>query len=78
LVPGTGWFLCIFALPGAGPNVDIAGCEGRALRSIADRLLNVACAMYHWARVAVQHDPRSRSKYAALAEVTAMGRAKAA
>jgi hypothetical protein len=22
--------------------------------------------MYHWARVAVQHDPRSRAKYAAL------------
>ena len=22
--------------------------------------------MYHWARVATQHDPRSRSKYAAL------------
>ena len=23
-------------------------------------------ALYHWARVAVQHDPRSRAKYAAL------------
>ncbi|SPP98198.1 protein of unknown function [Bradyrhizobium vignae] len=28
-----------------------------------DRLAN---AMYHWARVVIQHDPRSRSKYAAL------------
>jgi len=26
----------------------------------------LANAMYHWARVAVQHDPRSRAKYAAL------------
>ena len=22
--------------------------------------------MYHWARVAIQHDPRSKAKYAAL------------
>lgn len=28
-----------------------------------DRLAN---AVYHWARVAIQHDPRSRAKYAEL------------
>ena len=26
----------------------------------------LANALYHWARVAVQHDPRSRAKYAEL------------
>jgi transposase len=43
--------------------IVVQSCVVVRKQACHDRLAN---AMYHWARVAVQHDPRSRSKYAAL------------
>jgi transposase len=43
--------------------IVVQSCVVVRRQACHDRLAN---AMYHWARVAVQHDPRSRSKYAAL------------
>jgi transposase len=43
--------------------IVVQSCVVVRKQACHDRLAN---AMYHWAHVAVQHDPRSRSKYAAL------------
>src|SRR5215472_12502670 len=52
-------------LCGAAPVTKRSGKSCIVTRRLAcnPRLQN---ALYHWARVAVQHDPRSRAKYAAL------------
>ena len=52
-------------LCGAAPVTKRSGKTCIVTRRLAcnPRLRN---ALYHWARVAVQHDPRSRAKYAAL------------
>lgn len=52
-------------LSGVAPVTRRSGKSKIVLRRLAahGRLSN---AVYHWARVAVQHDPRSRAKYAAL------------
>jgi transposase len=53
------------SLTGVAPVTKRSGKSCIVLRRQAchDRLAN---AVYHWARVAVQHDPRSRAKYAEL------------
>jgi transposase len=53
------------SLAGAAPVTKRSGKSCIVVRRQAcnDRLAN---ALYHWARVAVQHDPRSRAKYAEL------------
>lgn len=53
------------SLTGVAPVTKQSGKSRIVIRRQAchDRLANAA---YHWARVAVQHDPRSRAKYAAL------------
>ncbi|MHA6646109.1 transposase [Mesorhizobium sp. A623] len=53
------------SLTGVAPVTKRSGKSLIVIRRQAwhDRLAN---AMYHWARVAVQHDPNSRAKYAAL------------
>lgn len=50
---------------GAAPVTRESGKSKIVLRRMAvnPRLANT---IYHWARVAIQHDPRSRAKYAAL------------
>lgn len=52
-------------LSGVAPVTKRSGKSKIVIRRLAAhaRLSN---AVYHWARVAVQHDPRSRAKYAAL------------
>jgi transposase len=52
-------------LTGAAPVTKQSGKTKFVVRRTAvnSRLRN---ALYHWARVAIQHDPRSRAKYAAL------------
>jgi len=58
-------YAALRSLTGVAPVTKRSGKSRIVVRRQAchDRLAN---AMYHWARVAVQHDPRSRSKYAAL------------
>jgi len=53
------------SLTGVAPVTKQSGKSRYVVRRQAcnDRLGN---ACYHWARVAVQHDPRSRAKYAEL------------
>ena len=53
------------SLTGVAPVTKRSGKSCIVVRRQAchDRLAN---AVYHWARVAMQHDPRSRAKYAAL------------
>jgi transposase len=53
------------SLTGVAPVTKRSGKSCVVVRRQAcnDRLAN---ALYHWARVAVQHDPRSRAKYAEL------------
>ena len=58
-------YAALRSLTGVAPVTKRSGKSCIVVRRQAchDRLAN---AMYHWARVAVQHDPTSRSKYAAL------------
>jgi transposase len=58
-------YAALRSLTGVAPVTKSSGKSRIVLRRQAcqHRLAN---AMYHWARVAVQHDPRSRAKYAAL------------
>jgi transposase len=58
-------YAALRSLTGVAPVTKKSGKSCIVVRRQAchDRLAN---AMYHWARVAVQHDPTSRSKYAAL------------
>jgi len=58
-------YAALRSLTGVAPVTKRSGKSCTVVRRQAchDRLAN---AMYHWARVAVQHDPRSRAKYAAL------------
>jgi transposase len=58
-------YAALRSLAGVAPVTKRSGKSRIVVRRQAchDRLAN---AMYHWARVAVQHDPRSRSKYTAL------------
>ena len=58
-------YAALRSLTGVAPVTKRSGKSCIVVRRQAchDRLAN---AMYHWARVAVQHDPRSRAKYAAL------------
>jgi transposase len=53
------------ALCGAAPVTRRSGKTCLVLRRLAcnPRLAN---ALYHWARVAIQHDPTSRARYSAL------------
>ena len=52
-------------LCGVAPVTKRSGKSKIVLRRLAAHV-RLANAIYHWARVAVQHDPRSRAKYAAL------------
>jgi transposase len=58
-------YAALRSLTGVAPVTKKSGKSKIVLRRQAcnDRLAN---AVYHWARVAVQHDPRSRAKYAEL------------
>ena len=58
-------YAALRSLTGVAPVTKRSGKSYIVVRRQAchDRLAN---AMYHWARVAVQHDARSREKYAAL------------
>jgi transposase len=58
-------YAALRSLTGVAPVTKRSGKSCIVLRRQAcnDRLAN---AMYHWARVAVQHDPTSRAKYQAL------------
>jgi transposase len=58
-------YAALRSLTGVAPVTKRSGKSCIVVRRQAchDRLAN---ATYHWARVAVQHDPRSRAKYAAL------------
>jgi transposase len=58
-------YAALRSLAGVAPVTKRSGKSCIVVRRQAchDRLAN---AMYHWARVAVQHDARSRGKYAAL------------
>ena len=58
-------YTALRSLTGVAPVTKRSGKSCIVVRRYAchGRLAN---AMYHWARVAVQHDPTSRSKYAAL------------
>jgi len=58
-------YAALRSLTGVAPVTKRSGKSCIVIRRQAchDRL---ASAMYHWARVAVQHDTRSRAKYAAL------------
>src|SRR5215469_15984335 len=57
----TPWGLFVALL--LSPSVPEKSCIVTRRLACNPRLQN---ALYHWARVAVQHDPRSRAKYAAL------------
>jgi transposase len=58
-------YAALRSLTGVAPVTKRSGKSCIVVRRQAchDRLAN---AMYHWARVAIQHDARSRAKYAAL------------
>ena len=58
-------YAALRSLTGVAPVTTCSGKSRLVVRRHAchDRLAN---AVYHWARVAVQHDPTSRAKYAAL------------
>ncbi|MCC6890255.1 MAG: IS110 family transposase [Hyphomicrobiales bacterium] len=58
-------YAALRSLTGVAPVTKRSGKSCIVVRRQAchDRLAN---AMYHWARVAVQHDPRSRAKYVSL------------
>jgi hypothetical protein len=58
-------YAALRSLTGVAPVTKSSGKSRIVIRRQAchDRL---ADAMYHWARVAIQHDQRSRAKYAAL------------
>lgn len=58
-------YAALRSLTGVAPVTKRSGKSCIVVRRQAchDRLAN---AMYHWARTAVQHDPRSRAKYVAL------------
>lgn len=58
-------YAALRSLTGVAPVTKRSGKSCIVVRRQAchDRLAN---AMYHWARVATQYDPRSRAKYAAL------------
>jgi transposase len=58
-------YAALRSLTGVAPVTKRSGKSCIVVRRQAchDRLAN---AMYHWARIAVQHDPRSKAKYAAL------------
>ena len=58
-------YAALRSLTGVAPVTKRSGKSCIVVRRQAchHRLAN---AVYHWARVAVQHDPRSRAKYAAL------------
>ena len=58
-------YAALRSLTGVAPVTKRSGKSCIVIRRQAchDRLAN---AMYHWARVAIQHDPKSRAKYAAL------------
>jgi transposase len=58
-------YAALRSLTGVAPVTKRSGKSCVVVRRQAchDRLAN---AMYHWARTAVQHDPKSRAKYAAL------------
>jgi transposase len=58
-------YVALRSLTGVAPVTKRSGKACIVIRRQAchNRLAN---AMYHWARTAVQHDPTSRSKYAAL------------
>ncbi|HVP98892.1 MAG TPA: transposase [Roseiarcus sp.] len=58
-------YAALRSLTGVAPVTKRSGKSCIVVRRQAchDRLAN---ALYHWARVAVQRDPRSRAKYAAL------------
>lgn len=52
-------------LCGVAPVTKRSGKSKIVIRRLAAHV-RLANAVYHWARIAVQHDPRSRAKYAAL------------
>lgn len=52
-------------LCGVAPVTKRSGKSKIVIRRLAAHV-RLSNAVYHWARVAVQHDPRSRAKYAAL------------
>jgi transposase len=58
-------YAALRSLTGVAPVTKRSGksCIVTRRQTCHDRLAN---AMYHWARVAVQRDPKSRSKYATL------------
>jgi transposase len=58
-------YAALRSLAGVAPVTKRSGKSCIVVRRQAchDRLAN---ALYHWARVATQHDPTSRAKYAAL------------
>jgi transposase len=58
-------YAALRSLAGVAPVTKRSGKSRIVIRRQAchDRL---AAATYHWARVAIQHDPRSRAKYTAL------------
>lgn len=58
-------YAALRSLTGVAPVTKRSGKSCIVIRRQAchQRLAN---AMYHWARVAIQHDPKSRAKYAAL------------
>jgi transposase len=58
-------YAALRSLTGVAPVTKSSGKSRIVIRRQAchDRLAN---AMYHWARVAIQHDTKSRAKYTAL------------
>jgi transposase len=58
-------YAALRSLTGVAPVTRQSGKSKTVIRRHACNV-RLANAMYHWARVAVQHDPRSRAKYAAL------------
>ena len=58
-------YAALRSLTGVAPVTKRSGKSCIVIRrqACSDRLAN---AMYHWARVAIQHDPKSKAKYSAL------------
>ena len=58
-------YAALRSLAGVAPVTKRSGKSCIVIRrqACSNRLAN---AMYHWARIAIQHDPRSKAKYAAL------------
>jgi transposase len=58
-------YAALRSLTGVAPVTKRSGKSCIVIRrqACSDRLAN---AMYHWARVAIQHDPKSKAKYTAL------------